>query len=64
MSLLSNINIITILIIGLFLMPLLTGLLSPISSNRIQHSFLSILNSVILILGDFFGNQSQSSNFF
>lgn len=51
MNLFSNINIVTVLIIGIFLMPLLTGLLHPISSNRIQHSILSILNSFKLILG-------------
>jgi len=51
MNLFSNINIITIIIIGIFLMPLLTGMLFPISSNRIQHSFLSILNSFKFILG-------------
>ncbi|QHI71653.1 transglutaminase-like domain-containing protein [Aminipila terrae] len=51
MSIFSNINLITILIIGIFVMPLLTGLLHPISSNRIQNSFLSILNSIIFIMG-------------
>ena len=53
MSVFNNINIITIIIIGIFLMPLLTGLLSPISSNRIQHSFLSILSNLKFILGIF-----------
>lgn len=51
MNLFTNINIITILIIGIFLMPLLTGMLYPISSNRIQNSLLSILNSLKFILG-------------
>lgn len=53
MNLFSNINIITILIVGIFLMPLLSGMLCPISSNRIQHTLLSILNSFKFILGIF-----------
>ncbi|MEL7657707.1 MAG: transglutaminase-like domain-containing protein, partial [Bacillota bacterium] len=51
MNLFGNINIITILIISIFTMPLLAGLLSPISSSRIQHSFLSILYSLKLFAG-------------
>lgn len=51
MNLFNNFNIITLLIIGIFLMPLLTGLLYPISINRIHHSLLSFLNSIKLIIG-------------
>nr|WP_315024421.1 transglutaminase domain-containing protein [uncultured Aminipila sp.] len=51
MNLFNNFNIITLLIIGIFFMPLLTGLLSPVSSNRIHHSLLSFLNSIKLIIG-------------
>lgn len=51
MNLFNNINIITILIIGIFLMPLLAGILYPISSSRIHHSLLSLLNGLKFILG-------------
>lgn len=44
MNLFHHINIITILMIGIFLIPLLTGLLHPITSNRIQHTLLTMLN--------------------
>ncbi|MEA4987125.1 MAG: transglutaminase domain-containing protein [Anaerovorax sp.] len=48
---LLNINIITMIMIGIFLMPLLTGVLYPISTNRIHHSLLSIMNNFKFILG-------------
>lgn len=51
MNLLNNFNIITLFILGIFFMPLLTGLLSPVSSNKIHHSLLSFLNSIKLIIG-------------
>lgn len=51
MNLFSNINIITVLVVGIFLMPILAGILLPFSSNRIQHSLLSMLNSLKFILG-------------
>ena len=53
MNLFGNINMITILILCIFMMPILTGMLYPISSSRIQHSFLSVLNSLKFILGIF-----------
>ena len=51
MNLFQHINIITIIIICIFLMPLLSGMLNPISKNRIHHSLLSILNGFKFILG-------------
>ncbi|HVI42465.1 MAG TPA: transglutaminase-like domain-containing protein [Anaerovoracaceae bacterium] len=51
MNFFSDINIITVLIIGIFLMPVLAGILYPISGNRIQVSLLSIINGCKFILG-------------
>lgn len=50
MSLFQMTNIITVIIIIIFFMPLLTGLLYPITSNRIQNSLLSILSSLKIVL--------------
>jgi len=47
----NNINIITILILAVFTMPLLSGLLTPITNSRIQHSLLSLFGSIKLIAG-------------
>ena len=47
----SNINMITVLIAGIFLIPILAGTLYPFSSNRIQHSLVSMLNSLEFLLG-------------
>ncbi|MBN7771772.1 transglutaminase-like domain-containing protein [Clostridium aminobutyricum] len=51
MNLFTNVNIITLIIIGVLVMPLLTGLFYPISSSRVQHSLLSMLNSIKFIIG-------------
>ncbi|QIB68766.1 transglutaminase domain-containing protein [Aminipila butyrica] len=51
MNLFDHINLITLLISAFFFMPLLTGLLHPISGSRIQQAFLSLLNSLLFILG-------------
>ncbi len=51
MNLFNNFNIITLIILGIFFMPLLTGVMYPISINRIHHSLLSFLNSIKLIVG-------------
>ncbi len=51
MNVFNNINIITMIMIGIFLMPLLTGALYPVSTNRIHHSLLSIMNNLKFILG-------------
>src|SRR5659263_637627 len=47
----SNINMITVLIAGIFLIPILAGILHPFSNNRIQHSLVSMLNSLEFLLG-------------
>jgi hypothetical protein len=46
---LSDINIITVIIIGLFTLPLLVGILRPLTSERIYYSFASLINNVILL---------------
>lgn len=51
MNLFNHFNIISLLLVGIFIMPLLTGLLYPVSSNRIHHSLLSFLNSIKFIIG-------------
>jgi hypothetical protein len=53
MKLFSTINMITIIMICIFLMPLLTGLFQPVSRNRVQHSLLSVWSSLKFILGIF-----------
>ncbi|OPX90108.1 MAG: Transglutaminase-like superfamily protein [Pelotomaculum sp. PtaB.Bin104] len=47
----NDINIITVLIAGIFLIPILAGMLHPFSSNRIRYSLVSMLNSMVLLLG-------------
>jgi hypothetical protein len=51
MNLLSDINGITVLIAGIFLIPIAAGVLYPSSADRIQHSFLSMLTNLELIAG-------------
>ena len=51
MNLLSDINGITVLITGIFLIPIAAGVLYPSSADRIQHSFLSMLTNLELIAG-------------
>jgi len=51
MNLLSDINGITILITGVFLVPIVGGVLYPATADRIRHSFLSMLSSLELIAG-------------
>ena len=50
MSLLSNINWITVLIAGVFIIPILSGIFSPFSSDRIRNSLSSLINSLRFIL--------------
>jgi len=49
LDMLSDINIITVIIIGLFTLPLLVGILRPLTSERIYYSFASLINNVILL---------------
>lgn len=51
MSLISNINMITVLIAGIFLIPILAGMLHPFSSNKIHHSLVSMLDSLEFLTG-------------
>lgn len=51
MTFFNHINFISLLLIGIFIMPLLTGLLSPVTSNRIHRTLLSFLNSIKFIIG-------------
>ncbi len=50
MSLLNSINIITVIIIFIFLMPVTAGILNPVSKERLRHSLLSIINGLNFIL--------------
>ncbi|QAT42238.1 transglutaminase-like domain-containing protein [Aminipila luticellarii] len=63
MNLLNHINMITVLVTGIFAMPLLMGLLHPITGNRVENSFLSILNSFIFIIGIIFAFHFASGIF-
>lgn len=51
MYLFNHINLITVLIAGIFLLPLLTGILRPFSANNIKDSLFSMLNTLEFILG-------------
>lgn len=51
MSLFTTINIITFIIVGILVLPILTGLFYPITSSRIHHSILSFINSIKFIIG-------------
>ena len=50
MSFLSSINWITVLIGGVFIIPILSGIIVPFSSDRIRNSLLSLINSLRFIL--------------
>lgn len=50
MSILSNINIITVLIICIFAIPILVGIIWPLTSGRVHRSFASLLNNLILLV--------------
>lgn len=50
MNLLNSINLITLSIICIFLMPVATGILSPVSKDSIRHSLNSIFSSMNFIL--------------
>ncbi|MBE6034764.1 MAG: transglutaminase domain-containing protein [Clostridiales bacterium] len=50
MNIFNHINGISILMLGIFFMPLMIGLLSPISGNKIHHSLQSALNSFNVII--------------
>ena len=54
MNLFTGFNIITILIVFIFLIPLLTGILYPVSGGRIQYSVHSALGSIKFITGIIF----------
>ena len=45
----GDVNIVTVILIGLFALPVLAGALSPFSSTRLQRSLGSLLNSVIFL---------------
>lgn len=51
MNLLSNINLITVLIICIFLMPFITGVLNPVSREGLRHSLRFIVNGFNFVLG-------------
>lgn len=51
MTVFNDINMITIIMIGIFLMPIVVGALNPISGSRIYHSLLSMVNNFKFILG-------------
>lgn len=51
MNLLDDVNGITLLIVGVFLLPMIGGVLYPATADRIRHSFLSMLSSLELIAG-------------
>ncbi len=47
----TSINMITIIIICIFLMPFLTGVMNPVTRNRIHHSLFSIMGGLKSITG-------------
>lgn len=50
MDTLEGLNIITVIIIGLFTIPILVGILRPLTDERIYRSFVSLVNNVILLV--------------
>lgn len=51
MNLFDHINFITILIVCIFLMPVITGLLNPVSKDGMRHSLVFILRSLNFVVG-------------
>lgn len=51
MNLLNDINIITIAIAGIVIIPIITGIINPLSRHRMQHSLLSMVNNLEIIIG-------------
>lgn len=47
MSLLSNINLISIFLIGLFLAPIVAGLFRPLTSSRIFYTFATVIELIV-----------------
>ena len=50
MSFLGDINIVTILIAGIFILPIVAGLLRPLTGDRIHSSFVSFLSNIMLLV--------------
>jgi len=46
MEFLHNINIITLLMLGIFIIPILVGIFYPLSGNRIRRELISLLDSL------------------
>ena len=51
MDLISDINFITVIMLLIFAMPLLTGILNPLSGSRVHHSLRSVLGILKFFLG-------------
>ncbi len=49
MDILNSINIVTLVMICIFAVPILAGIIWPLTHDRIHSSFASLLNSVILL---------------
>ncbi|QOX63739.1 transglutaminase domain-containing protein [Anoxybacterium hadale] len=47
----NGFNLITLLMISIFFMPIITGILNPISKNRVINSIMAIFNSMKFVLG-------------
>lgn len=50
MALFANINLISVFLIGLFLLPIVIGLFFPLTGARIFHSFNSTISAAIVII--------------
>ncbi len=50
MSFFTNFDFITVIIIGLFIIPIIIGIISPFSSYRMQRSLASLLSSVVFLV--------------
>jgi len=49
MEILSSINIVTLVMVCLFAVPILSGIIWPLTHDRVRRSFSSLLNSLILL---------------
>ncbi len=51
MNLWNEINLITIVIAGIFIIPVIAGIFNPVTSHRMRNSVLSMLNNIEIIIG-------------
>ena len=51
MSILSNFNIITILLVGIFVIPIVSGIINPVTQQGMRRSLMSLMNNLEMLAG-------------